>query len=86
MQANKNGYFYVLDRVNGEYISAGEMSQMSWARGIDSKGRPMVNPEAYLHIGKRRYGLSRPDAQHVADVVQPADGIDLRSDQPFELL
>jgi hypothetical protein len=23
MQANKNGYFYVLDRVNGEYISAG---------------------------------------------------------------
>ena len=47
MQANKNGYFYVLDRVNGEYISAGEMSQISWARGIDSKGRPMVNPEAY---------------------------------------
>jgi len=47
MQANKNGYFYVIDRVNGEFISAGEMSQISWSRGMDSKGRPMINPEAY---------------------------------------
>jgi len=46
MQANKNGYFYVIDRTNGEFISAGEMSQISWSRGMDSKGRPMVNPEA----------------------------------------
>jgi len=47
MQANKNGYFYVIDRVNGEFISASEFSQISWSTGIDSKGRPMVNPEAY---------------------------------------
>jgi len=47
MQANKNGYFYVIDRVTGEFISAGEMSQISWARGMDPKGRPIVNPEAY---------------------------------------
>jgi PQQ-dependent dehydrogenase (methanol/ethanol family) len=47
MQANKNGYFYVIDRVTGEFISAGEMSQISWSRGMDSKGRPMINPEAY---------------------------------------
>jgi PQQ-dependent dehydrogenase (methanol/ethanol family) len=47
MQANKNGYFYVLDRVTGEFISAGEMSQISWARGMDPKGRPIVNEEAY---------------------------------------
>jgi len=46
MQANKNGYFYVIDRTNGEFISAGEMSQISWSRGMDSKGRPMINPEA----------------------------------------
>ena len=46
MQANKNGYFYVIDRTNGEFISAGEMSQISWSRGMDSKGRPQVNPEA----------------------------------------
>jgi PQQ-dependent dehydrogenase (methanol/ethanol family) len=47
MQANKNGYFYVIDRVTGEFISASEFSQISWATGIDSKGRPMVAPEAY---------------------------------------
>ena len=47
MQANKNGYFYVIDRVTGEFISAGEMSQISWARGMDPKGRPIINEEAY---------------------------------------
>jgi quinohemoprotein ethanol dehydrogenase len=47
MQANKNGYFYVIDRTNGEFISASEMSQVSWATGIDPKtGRPVVHPDA----------------------------------------
>ena len=46
MQANKNGYFYVIDRTNGQFISASEMSQVSWATGIDAKGRPMVHPDA----------------------------------------
>jgi PQQ-dependent dehydrogenase (methanol/ethanol family) len=47
MQANKNGYFYVIDRTNGEFISAAEMSQVSWATGVDPKtGRPNVHPDA----------------------------------------
>jgi quinohemoprotein ethanol dehydrogenase len=47
MQANKNGYFYVIDRTNGEFISASEMSQVSWATGIDPKtGRPQIHPDA----------------------------------------
>lgn len=47
MQANKNGYFYVIDRSSGEFISATEMSQVSWATGIDEKtGRPIVHPDA----------------------------------------
>src|SRR5215471_14350073 len=47
MQANKNGYFYVIDRTNGEFLSASEMSQVSWALGIDPKtGRPNVHPDA----------------------------------------
>jgi len=47
MQANKNGYFYVIDRTNGEFISASEMSQVSWATSIDPKtGRPNVHPDA----------------------------------------
>ena len=47
MQANKNGYFYVIDRTNGEFISGSEMSQVSWATGLDPKtGRPNVHPDA----------------------------------------
>jgi len=48
MQANKNGFFYVLDRVTGEFISAEPFAPVSWAKGIDQKtGRPIVNPEAW---------------------------------------
>jgi PQQ-dependent dehydrogenase (methanol/ethanol family) len=48
MQANKNGYFYVLDRINGEFISGAPMAPVSWARGFEPKtGRPIINEEAY---------------------------------------
>jgi quinohemoprotein ethanol dehydrogenase len=46
MQANKNGFFYVLDRITGEFISAQPFSRVTWAKGIDQKtGRPIINPE-----------------------------------------
>jgi PQQ-dependent dehydrogenase (methanol/ethanol family) len=48
MQANKNGFFYVLDRATGALISATPFARVSWARGIDPRtGRPLVNTEAY---------------------------------------
>ena len=47
MQANKDGFFYVLDRTNGKLISAEPYAQVNWASGIDMKsGRPNVIPEA----------------------------------------
>jgi quinohemoprotein ethanol dehydrogenase len=47
MQANKNGFFYVIDRTNGRVISAEPFAQVNWASGIDLKtGRPMIRPEA----------------------------------------
>lgn len=51
MQAPKNGFFYVLDRETGEYISAAPYARVNWAEGVDSKGRPMVTDEAkyYQH-------------------------------------
>ena len=46
MQANKNGFFYVLDRITGEFISAQPFSRVTWAKGIDPKtGRPIINTE-----------------------------------------
>jgi alcohol dehydrogenase (cytochrome c) len=42
VQANRNGFVYVLDRTNGEYLSASRfVEKLNWAQGIDSKGRPI---------------------------------------------
>ncbi len=42
MQAPKNGFFYVLDRVTGELLSARNYVPVSWASGIDiATGRPI---------------------------------------------
>jgi quinohemoprotein ethanol dehydrogenase len=47
MQANKNAYFYVLDRKTGELISAAPFSKLNWATGVDMKtGRPIESPDA----------------------------------------
>jgi quinohemoprotein ethanol dehydrogenase len=47
MQANKNAFYYVIDRLTGQFISAQPFSRVTWAKGIDPKtGRPIVNPEA----------------------------------------
>ena len=49
MQANKNGFFYVLDRQTGEFVSGAPfVSGITWASGLDPKtGRPAETPEAY---------------------------------------
>jgi quinohemoprotein ethanol dehydrogenase len=54
MQANKNGFFYVLDRRTGTLISAKAIVPVTWASGIDMKtGRPIINPDArYSETGK----------------------------------
>jgi PQQ-dependent dehydrogenase (methanol/ethanol family) len=54
MQANKNGFFYVLDRKTGAFISAKAIVPVTWASGIDAKtGRPIINKEArYGETGK----------------------------------
>lgn len=46
MQANRNGYFYVLDRTSGKFISATPFAKkINWASGIDAKtGRPIDSP------------------------------------------
>lgn len=46
MQAPKNGFFFVLDRTNGEFISADNYVDVNWATGYDSNGRPIEVPEA----------------------------------------
>ena len=47
MHAPKSGFFYVLDRVTGEFLSGDPITKVSWASGVDPKtGKADVNPGA----------------------------------------
>ncbi len=47
MQAPKNGFFYVIDRTNGEFISAENYVPVTWATHIDPEtGRPVETENA----------------------------------------
>ena len=47
LHAPKNGFFYVIDRTNGELISAEPFANVNWAEKIDiDSGRPIENPMA----------------------------------------
>ena len=42
---NRNGFFYVLDRTNGEFLQATPfVDKLNWAKGVDAKGRPILCP------------------------------------------
>lgn len=52
MQAPKNGFFYVLDRDNGQLLSADPIAKVSWAKRIDLKtGRPVEAANARFQNG-----------------------------------
>jgi quinohemoprotein ethanol dehydrogenase len=47
MQAPKNGFFYVLDRVTGELLKAEPYANVTWATGVSKEtGRPIETPQA----------------------------------------
>jgi quinohemoprotein ethanol dehydrogenase len=49
MQASKNGFFYVIDRTNGQLISAANFIGINWAKGVDvQSGRPIENSDARI--------------------------------------
>lgn len=53
MQAPKNGFFYVIDRVTGELISAENYAHVTWASHVDLEtGRPVETPNARVFDGK----------------------------------
>ncbi len=46
VQANRNGFFYVLDRTNGKMLLAKPfVRNLTWASGIRPDGRPILNPQ-----------------------------------------
>ena len=66
MQVPKNGFFYVIDRTNGQLISAEKVIPVTWATHIDmATGRPVENPDArYGSTGKVWVSLPGPAGAH----------------------
>jgi alcohol dehydrogenase (cytochrome c) len=43
-QANRNGFFYILDRTNGKFLQATRfVDKLNWANGVDGGGRPVLS-------------------------------------------
>ena len=69
--ANRNGFWYVLDRATGEFLQGKPFVRVNWAEGIDEKGRPkrVLNATAGGHAR-----VSEQPGRHelVFAVLQPA--------------
>ncbi len=60
MKADRNGFFYVLDRRNGKLLSAKPFVEVNWAKGIDAaNGRPIENPEKRPGFKKKASNIAR---------------------------
>ncbi len=54
VQANRNGFVYVLDRTTGKFLSATRfVENLNWAKGIDAAGRPIVTGTKPTAAGTR---------------------------------
>jgi alcohol dehydrogenase (cytochrome c) len=45
--ANRNGFFYILDRTTGKFLHAEAFAKQTWASGFDSAGAPIQTPEGH---------------------------------------
>ena len=43
--ANRNGFFYVLNRETGRFLTGRAFIQLNWAEGLDDSGRPIETPQ-----------------------------------------
>ncbi len=55
--ANRNGFYYVLDRTTGEFLVGVPFVEQNWAKGLDSAGRPILSSDAKVTSSGR---LTRP--------------------------
>jgi alcohol dehydrogenase (cytochrome c) len=52
--ANRNGFYYVLDRVTGEFLTGVPFVEIDWAKGLTPAGRPILADAARLSTVGRR--------------------------------
>jgi alcohol dehydrogenase (cytochrome c) len=52
--ANRNGFYYILDRTSGEFLSGKAYGQVNWATGLAADGRPILNDKLITKDGVQR--------------------------------
>jgi alcohol dehydrogenase (cytochrome c) len=67
--ANRNGFYYILDRTNGEFLLARPFARQNWAKSIDDRGRPVPNPET---VPNEKGALVYPDDDGTANWFSPS--------------
>jgi PQQ-dependent dehydrogenase (methanol/ethanol family) len=77
VHADRNGFFYVLDRTNGELLLTKAFAKkISWASGIDAKGRPIELPgNVPTPEGTRTCPDIRGAANWMSTAFNPATGL-----------
>jgi alcohol dehydrogenase (cytochrome c) len=67
--ANRNGFYYVLDRVTGQFLAGAPFVEQNWAKGLDSAGRPiLIETEEFPSTGR----LVRPGVAGATNWQNPA--------------
>ena len=65
---NRNAFYYVLDRVTGEFLVGKQFARQTWATGLDERGRPIENPDT---IPSQEGALVYPDDDGAANWFSP---------------
>ena len=50
LHADRNAFFYVLDRTTGEFLLGNPFARQTWAKGLDRKGRPILMPNSEASV------------------------------------
>ena len=69
---NRNGFFYLIDRTNGKFLSAKAFVKQTWNDGFDfeNNGRPKVSARHRSDAGRQRQGVARHRRRRELDVAQ----------------
>jgi alcohol dehydrogenase (cytochrome c) len=98
VQANRNGFFYVLDRTNGKFLLGKQYTtELTWASGLTPEGRPIVVPGKepthegtvvcpWLNGATNWYSASwNPETSLYYVQTNDKCGVFTRTDTPFQL-
>ncbi len=69
IQANRNAFFYAIDRETGEFLHGKAFARQTWAKGLDKNGHPIVIPNT---DPTPEGNYSCPDANGAANWAAPS--------------